>query len=184
MLTHWSYGFLALTHRCMGGWSWSMKWVAETCQGTRTLAPAMAAIRPWWRHQMEIFSELLAFCAGNSPITGEFPSQRPVTQSFDVFFHLRLNKRLIKQSRRRWFETPSGSCRRHCNALRILHAHLMVVALDFEIERWLEWFLNGHALDGIEGCHGWKSAVPSSGLGVMASQITCNSNVCSIAHLE
>ena len=27
----------------------------------------------WWRHQMEIFSALLAFCAGNSPVTGEFP---------------------------------------------------------------------------------------------------------------
>ena len=44
----------------------------------------------WWRHQMETFYALLAFCAGNSPVTGEFPSQRPVTRSFDVFFHLRL----------------------------------------------------------------------------------------------
>ena len=35
---------------------------------------------------METFSELLAFCAGSSPVTGEFPAQRPVTQSFDVFF--------------------------------------------------------------------------------------------------
>ena len=35
---------------------------------------------------------LLAFCAGNSPVTGEFPTQRPVTRSFDVFFGLRLNK--------------------------------------------------------------------------------------------
>ena len=40
---------------------------------------------PWWRNQMETFSALLALCAGNSPVTGEFPSQRPVTQSFDVF---------------------------------------------------------------------------------------------------
>ena len=32
---------------------------------------------PWWRHQMETFSELLAICAGNSPVTGEFPAQRP-----------------------------------------------------------------------------------------------------------
>ena len=45
---------------------------------------------------------------GNSPVTGEFPSQRLVTLSFDVFFDLRLNKRFSKQSRRRWFETPSG----------------------------------------------------------------------------
>ena len=32
------------------------------------------------------FSALLALCVGNSPVTGEFPSQRPVTRSFDVFF--------------------------------------------------------------------------------------------------
>ena len=43
---------------------------------------------------MEAFSELLAFCAGKSPVTGEFPSQRPVAWSFDVLFDLRLNKRL------------------------------------------------------------------------------------------
>ena len=35
---------------------------------------------------METFSVQLALCAGNSPVAGEFPSQRPVTQSFDVFF--------------------------------------------------------------------------------------------------
>ena len=52
---------------------------------------------PWWRHQMETFSALLAICTGNSPVSGEFPTQRPVTQSFDVFFDLRLNKRLSKQ---------------------------------------------------------------------------------------
>ena len=46
---------------------------------------------------MEAFSALLAICAGNSPIPGEFPEQRPVTRSFDVFFDLRLNKRLSKQ---------------------------------------------------------------------------------------
>ena len=39
---------------------------------------------------METFSALLAICAGNSPVTGEFPAQRPVTRSFDVFFDLRL----------------------------------------------------------------------------------------------
>ena len=56
---------------------------------------------PWWRHQMETFSALLAFCAGNSPVTGEFPAQRPVPRSFDVFFDLRLNQKLSKQWRRR-----------------------------------------------------------------------------------
>ena len=52
----------------------------------------------WWRLQMETFSALLAICAGNSPVTGEFPAKRPVTQSFDVFSDIRLNKRLSKQS--------------------------------------------------------------------------------------
>ena len=33
-------------------------------------------------------SALLALCAGNSPVTGEFPAQRPVTRSFDIFFDL------------------------------------------------------------------------------------------------
>ena len=45
---------------------------------------------------METFSALLAICAGNSPVTDEFPAQNPVTWSFDVFFDLRLNKRLSK----------------------------------------------------------------------------------------
>ena len=40
-----------------------------------------------------IYSALLAICAGNSPVPGEFPAQRPVTRNFDVFFDLRLNKR-------------------------------------------------------------------------------------------
>ena len=53
---------------------------------------------PWWRHQMEAFSELLALCVGNSPITGEFPAQRPMTRSVDGFFDMRLNKWLSKQS--------------------------------------------------------------------------------------
>ena len=46
---------------------------------------------------METFSALLAICAGNSPVSGEFPAQRPVTQSFDVSFDLRLNKPFSKQ---------------------------------------------------------------------------------------
>ena len=38
---------------------------------------------------METFFALLAICAGNSPVPGEFPAQRPVTRSFDVLFDLR-----------------------------------------------------------------------------------------------
>ena len=64
---------------------------------------------------METFTALLAFCVENSPATGEFPAQRPMTRSFDVFFYLRLNKRLIKQSWGWWFETPSRALYRHFN---------------------------------------------------------------------
>ena len=46
---------------------------------------------------METFSALLAICAGNSPVPSEFPTRRPVTRSFDIFFDLRLNKLLSKQ---------------------------------------------------------------------------------------
>ena len=71
---------------------------------------------PWWRHQMETFSALLAICAGNSPVTGEFPTQRPVTRGFDVFFDLCLHKRLSKQWLGWLFDTPSRPLWRHCNA--------------------------------------------------------------------
>ena len=60
---------------------------------------------------------LLALCVRNSTVNVEFPSQRPVMQSFDVFFHLCLNKRLSKQSWDWWFEMPSWSLWCHCNVL-------------------------------------------------------------------
>ena len=69
----------------------------------------------WWRHQMETFSALLAICAGNSPVPGEFPTQRPVTRSFDVYFDLSPNKWLSKQPWGWWFETPAWSLWRHRN---------------------------------------------------------------------
>ena len=68
--------------------------------------------RTWWRHQMETFSVLLALCEGNPPVTGGFPSQKSVTQSFDVCFDLHTAEQTIE--RRRWFEAPSRSLRRHC----------------------------------------------------------------------
>ena len=71
----------------------------------------------WWCHQMETFSALLAICAGNSPVPGEFPTQRPVTRSFDVFFDLCLNKRLSKQWWGWWFEMLSCPLWRHRNAV-------------------------------------------------------------------
>ena len=71
----------------------------------------------WWRHQMVIFSALLAIGAGNSSVPGEFSAQRPVTRTFDVSFDLRLNKRLRKQSLGWWFETLSRPLWRQCNGV-------------------------------------------------------------------
>ena len=79
----------------------------------------------WWRHQMEAFSAWLALCARNSSVIGEFPSQSPVTRSFDIFFDLRLNKRLSKQSWGWWIETPSRLSWRHCNQPIISEKHHM-----------------------------------------------------------
>ena len=63
---------------------------------------------------METFFALLAIWVGNP---GEFPTQRPVTRSFDVYFDLRPNKRLSKQSWGWWFETPSRPLWRHRYAI-------------------------------------------------------------------
>ena len=101
----------------------------------------------WWPHQMETFSALLAICAGNSPVPGEFPTQRLVTRSFDVFFDLRLNKRFSKQSCGGWFETLSCPLWRHRNDLKVFHHH----RLSFQFSGFLNsdnprplWF--GHQL--------------------------------------
>ena len=85
--------------------------------------------RSWWRNQMGTFSALLAICAGNSPVPGEFPTQRPVTRSFD----LRPNKRLSKQSWGWWFETPSCPLWRHRNDVRY---HWAILSSCSHLEKW------------------------------------------------
>ena len=92
-----------------------ISWWPVTCRHTTFTWFNLDSSWAWWRHQMATFSALLAFCVGNSPVTCEFPAQRPVTQSFDVFFDLCLNKRLSKQTWACWFEMPSHSLWRHCN---------------------------------------------------------------------
>ena len=105
--------------------------------------PFQLLIIIWWRHQMETFSALLAICAGNSPVPGEFPAQRPVTRSFDVFFDLRLNKRLSKHSWGWWFETLSRSLWRHRNewsnlAPQYYRPHDRNVKRRYHAIRWYE----------------------------------------------
>ena len=68
---------------------------------------------------------------------GEFPAQRPVTRSFDVFFDLRLNKRLSKQPWGWWLETPSWSLWRHCNVLNVYH-------ITYSVDLWCPKWLNNN----------------------------------------
>ena len=118
-----------------------------------------------WRHQMETFSALLTICAGNSPVTGEFPAQRLVSRSFDVFFDLRLNKRLSKQLWDWWFETLSHLLWRHCNTShftglccgfygtrRVTPPSLacLGIATDWENQTWLIWTNKSH--ESIKHC--------------------------------
>ena len=69
---------------------------------------------------METFSVLLAICAGNSPVPCEFPAQRPVTRSFDVFFDCV------------WFNGWENN--RKAGDLRGYHAHCDVIVMIKENE--------------------------------------------------
>ena len=73
---------------------------------------------------------VLALSAGNSPVNGEFPAQRPVTWSFDVFFDICPNKQLSKQSWGWWFEMPSHSLWLHCNDKWITESKMALLADD------------------------------------------------------
>ena len=115
---------------------------------------ALATRYTWWRHQMETFSASLAFCARNSPVTGEFPSQRTVTRSFDVFFDLRLNRHLNKQSIRSHLRHPaahydvtvmdadfenieSHTCWSIVRAIDVLASSLLTWIMPLEYHNWL-----------------------------------------------
>ena len=101
---------------------------------------------PWWRHQLETLSALLALCEENPPITGGFPSQRPVTRSFDIFFDMRLNKWLSKQSRWWWFETPWRSLWRHCNAENCQSHRTVTIPLASYSVPYSLWYITAYVI--------------------------------------
>ena len=80
-------------------WSAYIQYISENVMMTPSNWNIFHVTVPWW---------------GESPVTGGFPSQMPVTRSFDVINYLRLNKRLNKRSRHRWFETQTRPLWRHC----------------------------------------------------------------------
>ena len=69
----------------------------------------------WWCHQMETFFALFVPLWGESTGHRWIPLTKASDADFGLFFDRRLNKRLSKQSKRRWFEAPSRSLWRHCN---------------------------------------------------------------------
>ena len=70
---------------------------------------------------------LLTLCQGHPPVTSGFPSQRPVMQSFDVFFEWHLNKQLSKQLRCWSFEMPLHSLSRHCNDVFFILEYISMI---------------------------------------------------------
>ena len=78
--------------------------LSSLCIQTRCALNYLLHNFAWW-NAMEALSPSLALCEKSS-VTGEYPSQRPVTWCFDVFFDLRLNKRWVNNR-------DAGDLRRH-----------------------------------------------------------------------
>ena len=97
-----------------------------------------------WKH----FPRYWSFVWGIHQSPCEFPSQRPVTRSFDVFFDLRLNKRLSKQPWGWWFETPSCSLGRHCNVYSLWKLWMLIPHLRDWMRPWrrLLWYWKGPSI--------------------------------------
>ena len=94
-----------------------------------------------WKH----FPRYWPFVRGIHRSTGEFPAQRPVTRSFNVFFDRRLNKRLSKQSRGWWFETLSCSLWRHSNVPVWCHWLFNSCSVLSVCSEWLvKWLVNAY----------------------------------------
>ena len=70
----------------------------------------------------------------------------PVNSPHKGQWHGALNKRLSKPSRRRWFETPSHSLWRHCNALVVIrsrplfviYGHPIFNGVALTLQRWYD----------------------------------------------
>ena len=96
----------------LGSWTFYDDYTHTTSEWIMFLFLFQDANLPWLLNYMmtssngNIFRVTGPLC-GEFTGPGEFPTQRPVTRSFDVYFDLCLNKRLSKQPWGWWFETPS-----------------------------------------------------------------------------
>ena len=111
----------------------------------------------WWRHQKETFSALLALCAENSPVTDEFPAQRPATRCFDAFFDLHWINNWVNNR-------AAGDLRRH-------RAHYDVTVMvknenrTWKRRRWSETFDSR----GFTGHFQWYPSVANDQLNITIS---------------
>ena len=96
---------------------------------------ALFQLEPWWRHKTETFSALLAIWVGNSPVTGEFPAQRPATRT--------LMFSLICARIKGWVNNGgAGDLRRHC-------AHYDVTVMTYvTVEKSFYFLLTTTIFDG------------------------------------
>ena len=109
----------------------TLRFADDVCGGsvTSSIVTSQAHILSWPTFLMMTSSNGNIFRI-TGPLCGEFtgpsevPTQRPVTWRFDVFLDLRLNKRLSKQPRGWWFETPSWSLWRQCNVKYLPLTHI------------------------------------------------------------
>ena len=119
----------------------------------------MPWLQPWWRHQMETFSTLLAICAVHrSPVNSLHKGQWRGALLF--FFDLRLNKRLSKQSWGWWFETLSRPLWRRCNERRVTFTAV-------ELMEWMHYCIplfckdiviypSSQINENLASCYQWK----------------------------
>ena len=124
-------------------------------------------------------------------------AQRPVTRSFDIFFDLRLNKRLSKQSWGWWFEKPASSSWRHGNDTGILSPDNACDATLSAMVRhitdksfFVQQLINSHKKENIRGIHCcalvrgnilWPMESPYKGQ-VMQKVFPCHVVSCSPPH--
>ena len=155
------------------------------CNNVSMLGLKLIKRGPWWKVKLEDepwithmeltnrgpSGDMMTSSNGNTfRVTGHlcgeftgprFPAPRPVTQSFDVFFDLCLNKRLSKQSWGWWFETLSHPLWRHCNKCGQLHSDMSWCVLFCPwlshsialIDQLVFYVLNAYLL--VCGC-GWR----------------------------
>ena len=175
---------------------WSDKDIAIALE--RTVSPNMMT-----SSYGNIFRVIGPLC-GEFTGPGEFPTQRPVTRSFDVYFDLRLNKRLCKQSWGWWFETLLCPLWRHSNVKcvgNLIYTKLMLISKLTRVVKigfWLaggmapsqskavrdrtmvSWHRNSFHID----CPSWRESTGVSGRCHQQGPVIWRSDIFSVVHLN